>query len=187
MSNSTGGQDALRSEQESSTQPNVAQLAADLAKGGTDAKLAVLLEILLKREARIAQQEQAAEDAKQRRAEQRQRNAKSGYDDDNAKQAKCRHLKGGKNRVRTQVKDYSVYMHTFINAERVIICQLCKMHWKVRDTREKLYRHGQFIPNHTGIGWAEAMVMLGETTNKPSSSEIPMLGAPVVDGRAGEV
>ena len=138
-----------------------------------------LLRVILKREAREAQAEEDRQRQLEAKAKQRDINAKSAYEDAQAKQAKCNHLKGGKNRIRTQAKDYNVYMHTYINAERIIRCCSCGMKWKIRDTKEFLYRNGQKIPNYTKIGWDEACEMLGQTSNQNSSSEIPMNATPI--------
>lgn len=152
--------------------------AAPLAPITGNVALDTLIQIMLKREARIANQEEAAEQSRLNKARQRKVNAESHYDDDKDKQARCKHLKGGKNRLRTQVKDYAVYLHRFINNEQVIRCQLCGAKWKIRDTVEFLYRYGKRIENWTGIGWAEALAMVSESSNKPSSSEIPMSASP---------
>jgi negative regulator of genetic competence, sporulation and motility len=138
-----------------------------------------LLEVILKREAREALLEDQKQQQLDAKAKQRDINAKSAYEDAQAKQAKCTHLKGGKNRIRTQAKDYNIYMHTFINAERVIVCCMCGMKWKMKDTKEFLFRFGKKVPNHTKIGWDEACEMLGQTSNQNSSSEIPMNASPV--------
>lgn len=139
----------------------------------------LLAKIMLQREARQALKEQQEEDAKQQRDKKREQNAQSVFQDAQFHQSQCRHLKGGKFRRPTQAKDFAVYIHTYINAERVIKCQLCGAKWKIRDTKEFLFRYGQKIPNHTGIGWQEAMDMLAQTSNMPSSSEVPMNATPV--------
>lgn len=153
---------------------------AALASSAAQDQITAMLQILLQREARAAAKEEAEETAKKARDAQRQRNAESHYDDAKANQVRCNHLKGGKNRRPTQAKDFAVYIHTYINHERVIKCQLCKMKWKIRDTKDFLIRYGKKIANHTGIGWNEAMEMLAQTSNQPSSSEIPMSSTPVI-------
>lgn len=136
------------------------------------ASLDAMLKVMLTREARLAKAEEDAEKARQHRELQRDRNAKSSYEDARVLQAKCKHLKGGKHRSRVQVTDYAVYHFTYINMERVIRCFLCKAKWKTQDTREFLVRNGKKIANHTKIGWDEAVAMLGQSSNTPSSSEI---------------
>jgi hypothetical protein len=140
----------------------------------------ILAELMLKREARAAAKEEAEEAAKQVRDKQRDQNARSHFEDHLAKQTNCKHLKGGKNRIRTQAKDYAVYLHTFINSERIITCFLCGMKWKPKDTREFLVRYGKQIANHTHLGWEDAVQMASETSNQSSSSEIPMNATPVI-------
>jgi hypothetical protein len=120
----------------------------------------------------LAAAEEAAEKARQAREAQRDRNARSSYEDERVLQAKCKHLKGGKHRSRLQVTDYAVYHFTHVNMERVIRCFLCKMKWKTQDTREFLVRNGKKIVNHTKLGWEDALHMLEQTSNTPSSCEI---------------
>lgn len=141
-------------------------------------QMSALLEVILKREAREAQKEEDIQRQIEAKQKQRDINAKSTYEDAQFKQSKCTHLKGGKNRIRTQAKDFAVYMHTYINAERIIRCFLCNMKWKMKDTKEWLFREGKKIPNHTKIGWEEACEMLGQNSNQNSSSEIPMNATP---------
>lgn len=143
--------------------------------------LELMAEIMLKREIRENEKEEARLASEAKRQKQRDINARSHFNDKLTEQARCRHLKGGKNRVRTQVKDYAVYMHTFINTERVIRCQLCGMKWKPQDTKEFLVRNGKNTPNHTKLGWEEALAMVNETSNTPSASEIPLNATPAAD------
>lgn len=141
----------------------------------------VMLQIMLKREMRLVAEEEAKVEAAKKREEQRDRNARSNFEDVLTKQAACRHLKGGKHRSRTQAKDYAVYIHTFINTERVIRCFLCGMKWKNQDTKEFLVRNGIKKANHTRIGWDGALDMLAETSNQPSASEVPMTVTPTAN------
>lgn len=142
------------------------------------APLDALLQIMLRREARQAAEEEAKQQSAAAKQKQRQLNAESNFEDDKSKQAKCTHLKGGRNRIRTQAKDYAVYLHRFVDNEQVIRCQLCGAKWKSKDTTEYLMRYGKQVPNHTGIGWREALTMVAESSNKPSSSEIPLSATP---------
>jgi hypothetical protein len=141
--------------------------------------ITTLLQIMLSREARLAREEEAKQKAIDQRQVQRNRNAASHSEDAQAIQTKCKHLKGGRSRLRTQIDDFAVYMHTFINGERVIKCQLCGAKWKANDTVEFLFRYGKKVANHTAIGWKEALQMLAKSSNKPSSSEIPMIAQPL--------
>lgn len=142
-------------------------------------ELSALLEIIMRREARLAKSEEAEEVRRQARDKQRHFNAQHHTDADLETQKNCKHLKGGKHGPRSQVRDFAVSMHTYINAEQIIRCHICNMKWKVRDTKETLYRHGKKVINHTNVGWEEACTMLTQTTNKPSSSEIPMNATPI--------
>lgn len=141
----------------------------------------LMAEVMLKRELRENEKEEARLAAEKKRQDKRDENALSHFNDKLSEQARCRHLKGGKNRVRTQVKDYAVYLHTFINTERVIRCQLCGMKWKPQDTKEFLVREGKKKVNHTRLGWEEALMMVNETSNTPSASEIPLNATPAAD------
>ena len=135
-------------------------------------KQAEMSQVMLAREARLAKAEEDAEKARQAREVQRDRNAKSSFEDERVIQTKCKHLKGGKHRSRVQVTDYAVYHFTYANMERVIRCFLCKMKWKTQDTREFLIRNGKRVVNHTKLGWEDAAHMLEQTSNTPSSCEI---------------
>jgi len=53
------------------------------------------------------------------------------------------------------------------------------MKWLPADTKEFLYRGGKKIPNHTGLGWEDAILMAAESSNMASSSEIPMNATPI--------
>jgi hypothetical protein len=134
---------------------------------------AQLLQILIAQQARLAAKDQQEEDAKQARDAQRKKNAQDHTAKDLLRQARCTHLKGGRKGPRSQVRDYAVGLHTFIDSKFSIRCFLCKMEWKIKDTQEFLFRKGKKIPNHTKLGWFEASKMLEQTTNTPTSSEIP--------------
>jgi len=150
------------------------QLAPAPAPAIPVSTLDALLQIMLQREARQANEEQRKLDAAAQKAKVRQANAESNFEDDKSRQAVCRHLKGGKHRRKNQPKDYAVYLFRYINGENVIRCQLCNSKWKEKDTVESLVRFGKKIPNHTKIGWAEACEMVAESTNTAGSSEIPV-------------
>src|SRR6266478_5727584 len=99
---------------------------------------------------KIAQNVQIRENA---RTAQRDRNAKDQDSKLLLKQARCKHLKGGKKGPKTQNKDYAVYQHRFITFV------------------EYLVRKGRKISNHTKIGWREANGMMEGSTNTMSASE----------------
>jgi hypothetical protein len=134
---------------------------------------AQLLQILIQQQARLAMKEQQEEEARQARDAQRKKNSQDHTAKDLLRQARCTHLKGGRKGPRSQVRDYAVGIHTFIDQKSSIRCFLCKMEWKPKDTQEFLFRKGKKIANHTKIGWFEATKMLEQTTNTPTSSEVP--------------
>lgn len=138
-----------------------------------------MVSILLLKESRSAQEENRREDARLAKESQRARNAEALVNSKKDKQRTCKHLKGGKG-PRTAAVDYAVYSHTYIDAETVIRCQLCRATWKLGDTSEYLVRHGRKVKNHTGLGWADAVKMLNQTTNRPSTSEIPVRQTPMI-------
>lgn len=156
-------------------QSNTAPTVTPAAPVSTE--LQTLIQLMAQREARQIAKEVAEEKAREVRDAQREKNSKNHVQSDLLRQARCTHLKGGRKGPRSQVRDFAVYMHTYINTEAVIRCFICKMSWKTKDTVEFLYRHGKKIANHTKIGWAEAVKMLEQSTNSPSSSEIPYQNA----------
>jgi hypothetical protein len=130
-------------------------------------------EIAAARETRLAKQEELEEERKRNRAAQYEKNRANETTIDLQKQATCKHLKGGRNRRRNAIKDFNVYLFSYIDGEVVIKCHDCKMKWRPTDTTERVVRNGKVYKNHTGIGWREALNMVSESTNTPSSSEIP--------------
>lgn len=150
--------------------PTAANIAGSF--GNMD-MLAQLVQILLLKEGREAAKLQQEENQRAARQAQRDRNAKDQDSKILLKQARCKHLKGGKRGPKTQQKDYAVYQHTFINADTVIRCQVCGMRWRQQDTAEYLLRNGKKIANHTKVGWREAIAMLDQSSNTISSSEVP--------------
>lgn len=147
---------------------------APTAIPGTDQSvLASLVQLLLLREGREVEKQEG--ERKQREARQRQHDANARDTDSKylLKQARCKHLKGGRKGPKTANKDYAVYMHTYINAVSIVRCQLCGMRWHAEDTVDYLVRGKKKISNHTKIGWREAQAMLEQSTNTVTSSEIP--------------
>jgi len=138
--------------------------------------VAALLEqskIASAREARLAKSEEDEYNRIENRRQQYARN-RSGADQAMIdRQKACKHLKGGAFRMKTAAKDYAVYLHRFIDNTQYVKCFLCKMKWYLTDTQERIVRGGKVLVNHTGIGWREALQMMDDSTNKPSSSEIP--------------
>ena len=84
----------------------------------------------------VAKNLKVREDA---RTAQRNRNAKDQDSKLLLKQAKCKHLKGGKRGPKTQNKDYAVYQHRFISFLQYIRCAICGMKWFQEDTIEYLF------------------------------------------------
>lgn len=112
------------------------------------------------------------------RDKQRRINAEYSIADKNQIQSMCTHKKGGRGTKSPKV-DYAVYFHTFTDATSYIRCQICGAKWRNLDTPEFLVRHGQKVPNHTGIGWKEAYQMVAESTNTASSSEVKLSAKPI--------
>jgi hypothetical protein len=152
-----------------------------------ESKLDLLLELLATKEARIAEEEQNKEKARLARNAQREKSSAAHVEKQLLKQARCRHLKGGKHGPKSGVIDYNVGLHTYINGENIIKCNSCMMKWKVNDTIEFLVRGGRKIANHTKIGWAQAQAMLNQSTNTPTSSEVPMEAKPQASFNGVEV
>lgn len=155
--------------------------AAEISKavaGGDQSALNDLVRLLLLKEGREARKEQLDLDRQVARQAQRDRNAREIDSKVLLKQARCRHLKGGKSRSKVQKIDYAVYDFTFSDADRYVRCQVCGMKWRKNDTKEFLSRtdkNGKVrkIANHTKIGWHEALEMADQSSNSAGSSEIP--------------
>ena len=136
----------------------------------------ILIRSLLAREARLAQKELAEEEKKTTLGKQRALNAKNRTQRLFIKQQRCTHLKGGKVKARTGVRDFALFHHMYIDLDRLIGCFICKMRWRPKDTDEYLIRDGRKIRNHTKIGWAKALEMFEQSSNTLTSSEIPIRG-----------
>lgn len=168
--------------------PNNNDLQTALMKGGLTAEgLLAIVGVLLKKEANLAQKEAEFE---RKKAESDARARESSNQFTIAKieaQKNCKHLKGGSSRKRGQQKDFNLYSHTFTDGKVVIKCNSCGAKWFEGDTTEYLHRNGNSIPNWTKIGYTEAVYMLEESSNKPSSSEIfrkTKTGVTVVEQKA---
>ena len=133
----------------------------------------VLIRSLLEREARLARKELEEEEKTIVRSKQRALNAKNRNEKTFLKQSRCKHLKGGKVKSKTGVRDYALFHHTYIDRTHLIGCFVCKMRWRPGDTQEVLFRNGRRIRNHTKMGWADALEMFEQSSNSPTSSEIP--------------
>jgi hypothetical protein len=151
--------------------PDTREAAESLTNSLDNNLLAQLVSLMvLEQQERLSQSKNVKlrEDA---RAAQRNRNAKDQDSKLLLKQAKCKHLKGGKRGPKTQNKDYAVYQHRFISFLQYIRCTICGMRWYMEDTKEYLLRKGRKISNHTKIGWREACDMMEGSTNTMSASE----------------
>ena len=138
-----------------------------------------LLKMMAQREAKALIKDRLEEEARARK--DKVRSAGAGQEEMRKKlsQAQCKHKKGrGGPRPGGVGPDMSVYLHTFIDGSQRCKCTICKMYWIPEDTKEFLYRDGKRVPNHTKIGWEECLAMLEQSTNKASSSEIPIQGKP---------
>lgn len=147
------------------------EAAETLANGLDNNLLGQLVSLMVleqKERLKLAENVQKREGA---REAQRARNAKDQDSKLLLKQAKCKHLKGGKKGPKTQNKDYAVYQHRFISFLQYIRCTICGMRWYMEDTKEYLLRKGKKISNHTKIGWREACDMMEGSTNTMSASE----------------
>jgi len=138
--------------------------------------LGQLLKYLILKEGREAASSEQAEERRKQIQRQRDRNAKDQDSKILLKQARCKHLKGGKKGPKTQNKDYAVYQHRFIAFTEYIRCRICGMKWFHNDTVEYLERedkNGRMrkISNHTKKGWREAVDMVDASTDTPSASE----------------
>ena len=142
------------------------------------ATLQFLVQLLLAERQQALEERQERQRANKARDEQRRINAEYAVAEKNKSQAMCTHLKGAKG-LKGRITDYAVYAHTFTDNVAYIRCQVCGAKWRNQDTVEYLVRKGQKIPNHTKIGWAEALKMLAETSNTPSSSEVTMATQPI--------
>ena len=134
-------------------------------------QLMAVLNVLLVKEARLAEKEANLEKQFQEKDKARRRESESYTVAKIENQKACKHLKGGKTRQRGQQRDPSVYVHTFTDRKIIIKCTLCGAKWMPKDTKDYLNRNGSAIPNWTGIGWNEAVEMAEDSSNKPSSSE----------------
>lgn len=138
--------------------------------------LGQLLQYLILKEGREAATAQQNEERRKQIQKQRDRNAKDQDSKILLKQARCKHLKGGKRGPKTQNKDYAVYQHRFIAFTQYIRCRICGMRWYEKDTQDYLLRLDKNgverkISNHTHKGWREAVEMTDASTDTPSASE----------------
>ena len=144
---------------------------------GTVNLLSQFLTLMAQRETRELAKEQAQVDAEKSRSAQRAKNAKEQDVKVIARQARCKHKKGGQSGPKNSNVDYAIGVHTFPSAETVIRCLICGVRWRQGDTKEYFLRvdkdgKERKISNHTHIGWREAVEMFNQSTNTKTSSEI---------------
>lgn len=142
------------------------------------ATLQLLVQLMLAERQDALIEKQERQRANKVRDDQRRINAEYSIAEKQKVQTICTHKKGGKG-LRSPKTDYAVYAHTFTNNVAYIRCQICGAKWRNVDTTEFLIRKGEKVPNHTRIGWREALSMLSESTNTPSSSEVMMAAQPI--------
>lgn len=70
------------------------------------------------------------------------------------KEEDCLHLKGGRQR-RGGIRDFAVRFHTYPDGSQKVNCTICRKEW---------------LPG--GPDWTEAMSMVNQSSNTPSSSEV---------------
>ena len=149
------------------------------APAATDAAtLQLLVQLLLAERQQALEERQDRQRTEKARNDQRKINAEYAVAEKNKVQTMCLHRKGHKG-IKGPRIDYAVYAHTFTDNIAYIRCQICGAKWRRLDTPEFLVRGGKKIENHTGIGWKEALNMLSQSTNTPSSSEIQMAVQPI--------
>jgi len=142
------------------------------------ATLQLLVQLLLAERQQALEERQEKLRATKARDDQRRINAQYSEAEKQNIQKMCTHKKGGKG-LRSPKTDYAVYFHTFTDATSYIRCQICGMKWRNQDNNLVLFRKGKQIPNHTGIGWAEAVNMLQNSTNTASASEVKLSTQPI--------
>lgn len=134
-----------------------------------------LAQLMLRREQRALEQEEAQAESYARKNKMQQESDKAEAENLLKAQANCDHRKGTSGKVRNPVVDYNVYAHTFINSFTVITCNKCGMSWGQGTTKEILVdRDGSKKKNHTGLSFEDALAMTAQSTNQRSSAEIPM-------------
>lgn len=138
--------------------------------------LGQLLQYLILKEGREAAAAQAQEERRKQIQKQRDRNSKDQDSKILLKQARCKHLKGGRKGPKTQNKDHAVYQFQFIDFSTYIRCRICGMKWFPKDTQDYLVRldkqgKERKISNHTHKGWREALDMCDASTDTMATSE----------------
>lgn len=141
--------------------------------GGDSNVLGDLVKLLLVREARAVEKDRAEEIRLKAKDEAARRDSISYSQDMIRKQRDCTHLKGGAQKMPSQVDDYNVYHHKFIDGKQWVKCNSCSAKWMPEDTSEFFVRGKKSYVNHTGLGWKDALRMAAKSSNRASASEIP--------------
>ena len=139
-------------------------------------QLGLLLKYLIMKEGREAADAARQEERRKQIQKQRDRNSKEQDSKILLKQARCKHLKGGRKGPKTQNRDHAVYQFQFIDFSTYIRCRICGMKWFPKDTMDYLVRIDKYgkerkISNHTHKGWREALDMCDASTDTMATSE----------------
>ncbi|SRR6266581_9159128 len=161
----------------------VTKLAQTVAAKETEAtekvdETSALLELVLKREARLEEKEKSAQVAFAQRDKQRRANAREFDANLKAIQSRCKHKKGTGKKwggMADGRNDYAIIHHVFVDHSEMRMCQICKMKWHPGDTHTSLVRDGRIFPNHTKLSWEEVAAF--PTTNTMTASEAPIAPA----------
>ena len=133
--------------------------------------LAKFAEVMMAKEQREGKDQHEKELRIAQKQVQAGKNAQSNEHEVREKQKRCKHVKGGKLQKPGQ-KDFDWSMHTFPNAKRRLRCNQCGFTVHEKDTNDYIIRDGRRYRNHVGIGWREAFIMLGQSSNQASTSEV---------------
>jgi|SRR5579864_1321688 len=158
----------------------VSTLANILAAKETEAtektdETSQILELVLKREARLEEKEKSFQIAQAQRDKQRRANAREFDANLKAIQSRCRHKKGGGKKwggIPDGRNDFAIVHHVFVDHSEMRMCQICKMKWYPGDTAKGIVRNGKVLPNHTKLSWEDVAAL--PTTNTMTASEAPI-------------
>lgn len=147
--------------------------AAETVSGSTLKGLELLLSLMLKKEEANLLKEDAERKRQTQIAAQREKTQSQNAYKIIKLQASCKHLKGGRRLKADKNIDYNVVLFVFPDGVWQIKCHSCAARWRKQDTVEFLFRNGKKIPNHTRMGWAEALHLVDQSTNTFASAEVP--------------
>jgi hypothetical protein len=135
--------------------------------------LELLLSLMLKKEEASLLKEDAERKRQVQIAVQREKTQSQNAYKIIKLQATCKHLKGGRRLKADKNMDYNVVLFVFPDGVWQIKCHSCAARWRKQDTKEFLFRGGKKIPNHTRMGWTEALALVDQSTNTFASAEVP--------------